>query len=81
MAPCKRLVLVLLVLLVLLRCFSNTAIEARSLGVGVPQIKKDDHSLKVDGDLNVDDEEHFMSTVDLVAMDYTQASKKPPIHN
>ena len=39
------------------------------------EVKKDDHSLKVD------DEEHFMSTDDLVAMDYTQASKKPPIHN
>lgn len=53
---------------------------ARSLGV--PQIGNDHHKHKANDDLKVvHDEEHFTSTDDLVAMDYTPASKKPPIHN
>lgn len=47
----------------------------------MPQIKKDDHKLKGNDDLAVHEEEHFSSTDDLGAMDYTPASKKPPIHN
>lgn len=55
-------------------------IAARNLGV--PQIKSDTHNQKViNDDLKVHDEEHFSSTDDLGAMDYTPASKKPPIHN
>lgn len=55
---------------------------AAARNLGVPQIKSDTHNQKViNDDLKVHDEEHFSSTDDLGAMDYTPASKKPPIHN
>lgn len=61
---------------------------AAARSVGVAEMKNESQNEKVinmNDDAykvhNNDEEHYFSSTDDLGAMDYTPASKKPPIHN
>ncbi|OMO74620.1 hypothetical protein CCACVL1_16579 [Corchorus capsularis] len=71
--PCKHFLLVAFVLL----CFISTTTKARSLPKA-PSTPEKGHGDEVvltatqDGDSNVEE---------LVAVDYTPARRKPPIHN
>lgn len=61
---------------------------ARSVGVAEMknEISQREKVININDDVNKvhnnnDEEHYFSSTDDLGAMDYTPASKKPPIHN
>ncbi|KAM1068203.1 hypothetical protein ACFX1Q_000167 [Malus domestica] len=70
--PCKHLVVVAFFLL----CFVSITAQGRSLGLvskragDAYQKNEDDQAVVLQDEIN-----------DLLAMDYTPARKKPPIHN
>ncbi|KAA8546932.1 hypothetical protein F0562_003361 [Nyssa sinensis] len=72
MVACRRLVLVAFLLL----CFIFITARARSLRTDINGAEKG-HDMFIPKEDGVPDS----TTEELVAMDYTPATKKPPIHN